>query len=82
MITDAANTFADELLAKSKQHDDMAKYAACEYARDDNKSSKESYQKNAEMSEFYRKLHGQFCQISHAIESEMTTRLNERKEQK
>ena len=71
MITDAANNYADALLAKAKQYDNYATVAATMYARSDNKSDQAAFKKNSELGDLFRKLHGEACQFLHAVESEM-----------
>lgn len=71
MITDAANKFADAILKKSKEYNDMANFHAADYARTDSKDAQLNFKRNVELSEIFRKLHTEACQAMHAIEREM-----------
>lgn len=75
MITDAANKFADALLAKMKQYDEYAKLYAVQYAQSDDKAHQATFSKYNELSETFSKLHGEACQFMHAIEAEMQEKL-------
>lgn len=75
MITTAANNYADALLEKSKHYDALAKTYATSYASSDKKEDQAAFRHNNELSEIFRKLHGESCRFMHSIESEMRDRV-------
>lgn len=58
-----------------KLHDEYAKLSAAQYAQSDDKTRQASFNKHCELSEIFRKLHGEACQFMHAIEAEMREKL-------
>lgn len=78
MITDAGNSLADSILAAAKQKQSLATMKACDYANSDNKADQAAYQKYTEMADMLLKFHSDVCYSLHAVEREMSKRLEDK----
>lgn len=70
-ISTAAEKFTGDLLAKSKEHENLARLAAIRYAETDNQSCKADWKKNNELSELYRKLHSEAVRVMTIVERDV-----------